>query len=193
MHKSAVTAISPGGINVYLENLNMGGPILRGKNEGSCIKGSANIQNFNINLPFERENLYGFESMHVYGRKMKYPQIGTVSFSLLASAFNNGDFRKIFCEDQEYRIEIDMNNHCDYFCSPSSEHETFLKFIINNAKFDSYNFNESIGSIATVDCNFSFGVSRNNGMFMSGSFVDGYLLREQDGFVLSEQGNRIPI
>ena len=193
MHKSAVTAISPGGINVYLENLNMGGPILLGKNEGSCIKGSANIQNFNINLPFDRENLYGFESMHVYGRKMKYPQIGTVSFSLLASAFNNGDFRKIFCEDQEYRIEIDMNNHCDYFCSPSSEHETFLKFIINNAKFDSYNFNESIGSIATVDCNFSFGVSTNNGMFMSGSFVDGYLLRDQDGFVLSEQGNRIPI
>jgi hypothetical protein len=193
MHKSAVNAIAPGGINVYLENLNIGAPILRGKSEGACIKGSSNIQNFNINLPFDRENLYGFESMHVYGRKMKYPQVGTISFSLLASAFNSGDFRKIFCEDEEYKIEIDMNNHCDYFCSPSSEHETFLKFIINNAKFDSYNFNESIGSIATVDCSFSFGVSRNNGMFMSGSFVDGYLLREQDGFVLSEKGNRIPL
>ena len=67
------------------------------------------------------------------------------------------------------------------------------EYIFNNAKFDSYSFNESIGSIATVDCNFSFGVSRNNGMFMSGSFVDGYLLREQDGFILSEQGNRMPL
>jgi len=170
MYKSPVVAIAPGGINVNLKNLNVGGPILSGKNEGTCIEGSANIQSFNINLPFGREDLYGFESMHAYGRKMKYPQIGSISFSLLASAFNSGDFRKIFCEDEDYEIGISLNNHCDYFCSPSSEHEAYVKYIINNARFESYSFSESIGSIATVDCSFSFGVSPNNGFFMSGSY-----------------------
>jgi hypothetical protein len=172
MYKSPVAAIAPGGIHVKLKNLSMGGPILSGEEAGSCIKGSANIQGFNISLPFQREDLYGFESMHVYGRKMKYPQVGTISFSLLASAFNSGDFRQIFCNDEEYEIEIDLNNQCDFSCQPSSEHETFLKLIMDNAKFDGYSFNESIGSVATVDCNFSFGVSRNHGMFISGSFED---------------------
>ena len=183
MYKSPVAAIAPGGINVNLRNLNVGGPILSGKNEGTCIEGSANIQSFNINLPFAREDLYGFESMHVYGRKMKYPQIGSISFSLLASAFNSGDFRKIFCQDEDYKIEISLNNHCDYFCSASSEHESYIKYIINNARFESYSFSESIGSIATVDCSFSFGVSPNNGFFMSGSFEDYYLAMEQQSIL----------
>ena len=124
---------------------------------------------------------------------MKYPQIGTISFSLLASAFNSGDFRKIFCEDEEYEMEINLNNHCDYFCHSSAERETFLKFAINNAKLDSYNLNESIGSIATVDCSFSFGVSPNNGFFISGSYHDEFLLQEsEEGFILSEEGFKIP-
>tara|TARA_R110002020_G_scaffold133235_4_gene297347 strand:- start:30047 stop:31411 length:1365 start_codon:yes stop_codon:yes gene_type:complete len=193
MYKSPVSAIPPGGINVNLKNLNVGGPILSGLREGTCTKGSANIQSFNINLPFDRENLYGFGSMHAYGRKMKYPQVGTISFSLLASAFETGDLRTMFCDDEEYQIEINLNNHCDFTCAPSSEHETFIKYIINNAKFDSYNFNESIGSIATVDCNFSFGVSRNNGFFMSGSFEEYYLALQRKGLVELEQGGLIPV
>ena len=191
MYKSPVAAIAPGGINVNLRNLNVGGPILSGKNEGTCIEGSANIQSFNINLPFAREDLYGFESMHVYGRKMKYPQIGSISFSLLASAFNSGDFRKIFCQDEDYKIEISLNNHCDYFCSASSEHESYIKYIINNARFESYSFSESIGSIATVDCSFSFGVSPNNGFFMSGSFEDYYLAMEQQSILQLGDGSLV--
>ena len=171
----------------------MGGPILSGLYEGSCTKGSANIQNFNISLPFDRENLYGFGSMHAYGRKMKYPQVGTISFSLLASAFNTGDLRTMFCDDEEYEIEINLNNQCDFTCAPSSEHETYIKYIINNAKFDNYSFNESIGSIATVDCSFSFGISRNNGFFMSGSFEEYYLALQQQGLVELQDGSLIPV
>lgn len=193
MHKSPVSAIPPGGINVNVKNLNVGGPILSGLYEGSCTKGSANIQNFNISLPFDRENLYGFGSMHAYGRKMKYPQVGTISFSLLASAFNTGDLRTMFCDDEEYEIEINLNNQCDFTCAPSSEHETYIKYIINNAKFDNYSFNESIGSIATVDCSFSFGVSRNNGFFMSGSFEEYYLALQRQGLVELQDGSLIPV
>lgn len=170
IYKSPVSAIPPGGINVNVEELNVAGPILSGQKNGGCIKGSANIQSFDISLPFERENLYGFGSMHAYGRKLKMPQVGTVSFSLLSSAFKTGDFRDMFCDDREYSIEIALNNRCDFDCRSSRHHDTFIKYTINNAKFDGYSFNESIGSFATVSCDFSFGLSENNGLFVSGSF-----------------------
>ena len=171
LYNSPVSAIAPGGINVRLKNLNIGGPIISGDRQGTCTKGSANIQSFNISLPFAREDLYGIGSMHAYGRKMKYPQIGTISFSILSSAFESGNFKDLFCDDEIYNIEIDLNNHCDFTCAPSSEHDSFMKFVINNAKLDGYSFGETIGSFATVDCNFSFGISRKNGFFMSGSFT----------------------
>ena len=171
LYNSPVSAIAPGGINVRLKNLNIGGPIISGDRQGTCTKGSANIQSFNISLPFAREDLYGIGSMHAYGRKMKYPQIGTISFSILSSAFESGNFKDLFCDDEIYNIEIDLNNHCDFTCAPSSEHDSFMKFVINNAKLDGYSFGEAIGSFATVDCNFSFGISRKNGFFMSGSFT----------------------
>lgn len=170
IYKSPVSAIPPGGINVIVEELNVAGPILSGDNNGGCIKGAANIQSFDINLPLERENLYGFGSMHAFGRKLKMPQLGTVSFSLLSSAFKTGDLRDMFCDDKEYNIDILLNNRCDFDCRSSKDHDTFIKYTINNAKFDGYTFNESIGSFATIDCNFSFGVSENNGLFVSGSF-----------------------
>ena len=178
-YKSPVSAIPPGGINITVRNLDMGGGILSGLYAGSCIKGSANIQNFAINLPFSREDLHGFGSMHPYGRKIKYPQIATMSMSMLASSFDGGDLRSIFCEDEEYEIEINLNNQCDFSCAPSSQHDTLMKFTINNAKLDSYSFGESIGSLSTVDCNFSFGVSRNNGLFISGSFDEGLSSKHQ--------------
>ena len=170
LYKSAVKAITPGGINVRVNNINVGGPIISGKSQGTCTKGAASIQNFSISLPFNREDLKGFSSMHVYGRKMKFPQLGTISFSILSSAFETGNFKNIFCDDENYQIEIDLSNQCDFTCRPSSEHETFMRFIINNAKLDGYSMKESLGSFSTVDCNFSFGISRGNGFFMSGSY-----------------------
>ena len=171
IYKSPVLAIAPGGINVRIKNLNIGGPIISGYNVGTCTKGAASIQNFDISLPFAREDLKGFGSMHVYGRKMKFPQLGTISFSILSSAFETGNFKNLFCDDEEYRIEIDLNNQCDFTCQPSNSHDTLLKFVMNNAKLDGYSLNESVGSSATVDCRFSFGISTQNGFFMSGSFL----------------------
>ena len=95
--------------------------------------------------------------------------IGTISFSILSSAFKTGNFRDLFCDDEEYQIEIDLNNYCDFTCVTSNEHETFMRFVINNAKLEGYSLNESIGSFSAMDCRFTFGISRNNGFFMSGS------------------------
>lgn len=169
-YNSPVTAIPPGGITVKIQNINAGGPIINGDKGGACLKGNANIQSFEISTPFERENLDGFESMHVYGRKIKYPQIGEVSFSLLSSAFTNGKFKEILCADQVYTIEIELSNNCQFTCNSRYKRNKNIIFKINNAKLSNYSINQDIGSIGTVDCSFSFGVSRNNGLFASGSF-----------------------
>ena len=43
----------------------MGGPLLEDL-EGACVNAEANIQSFDISVPFEREDLEGFGSMHVW-------------------------------------------------------------------------------------------------------------------------------
>jgi hypothetical protein len=171
LYHSPINAILPGGITVKIKNLTMGGPLLEDM-EGACVNAEANIQSFDISVPFEREDLEGFGSMHVYGRKMKYPQIGTLSLSLLSSAFGAGKFSDLLCEDTEYEVEIEMSHSCQLSCIKDKEENKRLVFNINNAKFDSYSFSNSIGSISTVDCNFSFGMSKNNGLFASGTFQD---------------------
>ena len=170
MYSSATTAINQGGINVTVRNLDMGGPILNGINQGTCHKGTANIQSFDISVPFDREDLRGFESNNVYGRKLKKPQIGTISFSLLANAFTSGRFQELLCNDNDYEIAIDLTSQCKLTCRSSDPKDKYMKFTVNNARFQGYSFNEQVGSFATVDCSFSFGMSSNNGLFVSGCF-----------------------
>lgn len=171
LYHSPTHAILPGGINVKIKNLTMGGPLLM-DSEGACVKGDANVQSFDISVPFDREDLDGFASMHTYGRKMKYPQIGTLSLSLLSSAFSSGRFKDLLCEDTEYEIQIEMSHSCQLHCMNNKEENKRLIYTIDNAKFDSYSFSNSIGSMSTVDCNFSFGMSKNKGLFASGTFQD---------------------
>lgn len=168
MYNSVVSAIPPGGITLKVKNINVGGPIIGGKDEGNCMKGDANIQSFDISVPFEREDLYGFQSMHVYGRKMKYPQIGTLSMSLLSSAFKSGRLSEIFCKDNFYEIEINFDNQCNFTCNGAPK-KSHMKLIISNAKLDSYSISQGIGSVGTVDCNFSFGISTSRGIHIFGS------------------------
>ncbi len=170
LYNSAAGALAPGGIKVNLENLDFGGPSLSGDFTGACLLGHVNLQAFNINVPFARENLYGFESIHTYGRKMQYPQVGTISFELTSSAFKSGDFKEVLCDDREYKIEILLNNQCSFSCLGSANKDTFIKLIIDNAKFDSYSIGNNIGDVSNISCNFSFGMSRTNGLSMSGSY-----------------------
>ncbi len=175
VYKAATLAIPPGGISVNVKNINVGGPVLSDDNLAECSKGYAHIQSFDISIPFEREDLEGFQSMHVFGRKIKYPQIGTISFSIISSAFEKGKFSEIFCDDEIYQIEIDLNNQCKLSCLPVWAKDTNMKFTISNAKLDSYTLNESIGSYATFDCSFSFDISKNRGIFIDGTFENSRL------------------
>lgn len=171
LYKSAATAIGPNGINLKIKNLNIGGPTLSEASAGnSCYQSSANIQSFDVNIPFEREEFEGFESMHMYGSKLKYPQLGTLSMSLLSSTFESGRFIDIFCGDTEYEIEIELTNECSFYCFPEYERQKTMKFTIDNARLDGYSFSQSIGDYGTVDCNFSFEMNSREGLFASGTY-----------------------
>lgn len=172
LYNSAVSAITPGGINLIIRNLDHGGPVLNEEETQTCFKSTAAIQSFEINVPFERHDLYGFESMHAYGRKMKYPQVGTMSLELTSSTFESGRFTEILCNDELYEVEITLKNNCQLSCMGSKSRDKFMKFTINNAKFDNYSFNSNLDSSATVSCQFSFGMSRDQGFMASGTYFN---------------------
>ena len=171
VYQSATAAIAPGGITVEVDNIEFGGPIISGDFVGNCSRGHANVQSFELNVPFGREDLYGMESLHVYGRELKFPQMGTLSLELLTSAFETGNIKKMLCSDREYEITLRLNNSCTISCLPSRSKDSFMRFIIDNAKFESYSLNQGIGSErSTVSCNFTFAISKYHGVFASGSF-----------------------
>ena len=187
MYNSVVSAIPPGGINFKVSNINVGGPVINGTDQGQCLTGDANIQSFDLSIPFAREDLKGFQSMHVYGRKMRYPQLGTISLSLLTSAFKGGRLSEIFCQDKFYQIELEFNNQCNFSCNNAPKN-SLMKIIITNAKLGGYSMNKSIGSISTIDCNFSFGISMSQGVYIFGSKPE----TRMNSFVRNAEGKYEP-
>lgn len=173
-YHGVTSAIPPGGINIKIKSMDHGGPTLDSDPENIddyCFEPMASIQSFSLNVPFEREDLVGFESMHAYGRKMKYPQLGTMDFEMFTTAFKNGRFENILCDDGVYDVEVELSNNCQLWCVRSVERDKYLKYTIKHAKLESYSYGLDIGGNATVNCSFSFPLSPTFGMIISGSYM----------------------
>ena len=164
MYNSAASAIPPGGISVFLEDMTMGGPVIGEDTTGMYHSGQGNVQSIDISVPFERETLLGFSSMNAYGRKMKYPQVGTVSVSLLQDAFISGSLQEMLCNDNEYNMNVYLRNDCARLFGGEDAVSTFMQFQLSNMKLDSYSLSNSLGQRGTVDCNFSFEMSPTKGL-----------------------------
>tara|TARA_Y100000361_G_scaffold154344_1_gene179797 strand:+ start:9271 stop:11223 length:1953 start_codon:yes stop_codon:yes gene_type:complete len=164
MYTSAASAIPPGGINVYLEDITMGGPVIGTDTTGMYHSGEGNVQSIDISVPFERENLMGFSSMNAYGRKMKYPQLGKVSVSLLQDAFTSGTLQDMLCDDNEYNMNVYLNNDCASIFGGEDASSTFMQFQVSNMKLDGYSLGNAIGQRGTVNCDFSFEMSPERGL-----------------------------
>lgn len=164
MYNSAAAAIPPGGISVFLEDMTMGGPVIGEELTGMHHYGQGNVQSIDISIPFERETLLGFSSMNAYGRKMKYPQVGTVSVSLLQDAFISGSLQEMLCDDSEYNMNIYLRNDCARLFGGEDAISTFMQFQLSNMKLDGYTLSNSLGQRGTVDCNFSFEMSPSKGL-----------------------------
>ena len=84
-------------ITLQLENPDFGAEISGG-----------HLQSFNINVPIERNDLYGFGSNYVRNRKIKFPIMGNINFSLVAHQFNTGNLANIFNQDSAYNFQITL-------------------------------------------------------------------------------------
>ena len=84
-------------ITLQLENPDFGAEISGG-----------HLQSFNINVPIERNDLYGFGSNYVRNRKIKFPIMANIDFSLVAHQFNTGNLADIFNKDSAYDFKITL-------------------------------------------------------------------------------------
>lgn len=130
-------------ISLELENTDFGAEFSGG-----------HIQSFRIDLPIERNDLYGFGSNYVRNRKIKFPIMASANVSLVAHEFNTGNLFNIFNQDSEYNFNISIFN----------DTSMTTKYKISSAKMTSQNFSSSIGGFSNVDINFEFPVNRSEGL-----------------------------
>ena len=94
------SATSPGSIDIKIVKKS-------GNQGGSDIdQVEAAIQSININLPIERQSVYGFGSNYVFNRKLKLPIIGTISMDMIIRGFSEGEIDSFFSKSATYDLFI---------------------------------------------------------------------------------------
>jgi hypothetical protein len=138
-----------------LQNLQVGGVSL--SKQSNPI-----LQNLNINLDFERTDLYGLGSNYVYDRKLNYPIKGTVDISAIVSGFSSGFISGIVNNESGYNFEISFSN-------PTNTAATgFYNF--TNAKLENYNYSMNINDLMNFNASFSVEILDTSG-FSIGRFI----------------------
>ena len=127
---------------------------------GVYTAASGKIQNFDIQIPFDRKELFGFGSNYAFDRKLMYPVVGTVSFNAIFDNLNTGNYSDIFNSDNKNDIDIYLND---------CENNNKVIYSIKDARLVSENFNFSIGPDVNFDGSFEFSVSPEKGFSISGS------------------------
>ena len=127
---------------------------------GVYTSASGKIQNFDIQIPFERKELLGFGNNFAFDRKLMYPVVGTVSFNAIFDNLNTGNYCDIFNSDNKNDIDIYLND---------CENNNQILYSIKDARLVSEKFNFSIGPDVNFDGSFEFSVSAEKGFSISGN------------------------
>ena len=127
---------------------------------GVYTSASGKIQNFDIQIPFERKELLGFGNNFAFDRKLMYPVVGTVSFNAIFDNLNTGNYSDIFNSDNKNDIDIYLND---------CENNNQILYSIKDARLVSEKFNFSIGPDVNFDGSFEFSVSAEKGFSISGN------------------------
>ena len=124
---------------------------------------SAAIQSISIDLPIQRQQIYGFGSNYVFDRKLQLPIIGTANIDMILREYATGEIESFFREGARYEILI---KHTDrYHHSGKLELASVISNIqIDHAQLKSQSFGNQIGGQSTVSSSFNFGVSASKGL-----------------------------
>ena len=108
-----INALLPGDVVLNLQNPNVGGSKLLNDDN------SVNIQSFDINIPLDREDLYRLGSRYVCDRKLKFPQVANVSFTLIVDQLLQGETHNMFANDKKYDFNLNLKrNLLSLMCVP---------------------------------------------------------------------------
>jgi len=161
----SAAALRPGDITITFgtASLSMGGAILPGMTSASA--GSANVQNFSIDLPLSRTPLQRIGNIFPFSRELDFPINATLSVTANLTEIDEGTVRDLICNDPVKRdITITMKNRCGS--------DTSTVYTFKNAELDSQNMSASIGDNKSVDLTFSTQIGgptdTDNGVFISG-------------------------
>lgn len=117
-------------------------------------------QSFNVNLNLQRNEMRGFGSNYVFGRKLQLPATADVSISLLKTDVEKGGVYELFEEDREYTFEVDLNQSSE----PRSLSFDIFTYKVVKARLVSKNYSLSIGSRETVEMQFQVEVNADEGL-----------------------------
>lgn len=140
---------SPQNVSAQLENLQMGGAVL--------VSGAI-IQSVNLSVPFERTDLYGLGSNHVYGRKLQLPIRASVDVSAVVDQFSSGNLHLLNRAEETYDFDIIF----------ADQRQTASgKFEIRGAKINSFSHSMAVNNRIEFNANYSVEVTDVSGLKVS--------------------------
>jgi len=141
--------VSPQNVSAQLENLQMGGAVL--------VSGAI-IQSVNLSVPFERTDLYGLGSNHVYGRKLQLPIRASVDVSAVVDQFSSGNLHLLNRAEETYDFDIIF----------ADQRQTASgKFEIRGAKINSFSHSMTVNNRIEFNANYSVEVTDVSGLKVS--------------------------
>ena len=137
------------GSSISLENLQVGGQNLSGVHF---------VQSLDMSVDLPRVSNYGLGSDFAYGRQAQLPAKGTFEVSSLVSGLDSGVLTGVLNNDSSYSFELVL-----------AKDDKKMTYQIEDAKLNSYNYGMSVGQNMTFDASFSFNVTEETGLKLSGT------------------------
>jgi hypothetical protein len=138
------------GSNVTLQNLQVGGQEISGKHL---------VQSVNMNVSIPRVSAYGLGNDYAFGRKRQFPANGSFSVSSQVSGFESGAMTGVLGSDELYQFDLTLE----------ASGQT-MSYRIEDAKLGSYNYSMDINGRMNFDASFTFPVTQEKGLKLSGTY-----------------------
>lgn len=135
--------------SITLQNLQVG---------GQNLSGIHFIQSVDMSVDLPRVSNYGLGNDFAFDRKAQLPARGSFKVSSLVSGLNDGALTGVLDSDQNYDFDLVL-----------ASGDTKLIYKIEDAKLASYNYGIAVNGSMTFDADFTFQVTENKGLKVSGT------------------------
>ena len=135
--------------SITLQNLQVGGQNLSGVHL---------VQSVDMQVNLSRVSSYGLGNNFPYNRKAQFPADGSFSVSSLVSGFDDGFLTGVLDNDENYSFE----------CVIASGNKKLI-YEVQDAKLASYNYTMGINDVMNFSADFSFKVTEERGLRLSGT------------------------